>query len=108
MMLKQPKQLLLMLVFALSGCQSYWDTEPDFGSTVNNAIRAQAINPDPPTGNPYANARMDGVAAKTTVDNYQRSFIAPVRPGQGTNSGLITINSGVTSGTGSGSMIGSP
>lgn len=108
MMPKQPTLPLLMLVLALSGCQSYWDTEPDFGSTVHNAIRTQAVNPDPPTGNPYANARMDGVAAKTTVDNYQRSFVTPVRPGQGTNSGLITINSGVTSGTGSGSMIGSP
>lgn len=85
-------------VFA-AGCQSYWDTEPDFGSSVNGAIRAQAVNPNVPVGNPNAKAHMDGVSAKATVDNYQKSFTAPPRTGQSGTGSLININSGATSGT---------
>lgn len=91
----------LLLVSLLSGCQSYWNPEPDFGSSVNGAVRAQAVNPDPPKGNPYAKGHMDGVSAKATVDNYQRSFTSPARSGQGTgstNSSLVNINSGSATG----------
>ncbi len=95
------------MILLLAGCQSYWDAEPGFGSSVNGAIRAQAVNPDPPTGKPYANAHMDGISAKATVDNYQKSFIAPARSGQGAASGsLVNINTG--SGTGSGAGGGTP
>lgn len=99
--------LLLSVVTSMTGCQSYWNPEPDFGSTVNDAIRAQAVNKNPPTGNPYATAHMDGVSAKATVDNYQKSFTAPARTGQGSGTGsLININAG--SGTGSSVMGGAP
>lgn len=87
-----------LAILALTGCQPYWNPEPDFGSSVNGAIRAQAVNPDPPTGNPYAKGHMDGKSAKATVDNYQRSFTNPPRTTQGTGSSLININSGGTTG----------
>lgn len=99
--------LVLMSCGFLVGCQSYWDPEPDFGSSVNGAIRTQAVNPNPPTGKPYANAHMDGVSAKATVDNYQKSFTAPGRTGQGATGGsLVNINAGA--GTGSGTIGGAP
>ncbi len=95
------------MILLLVGCQSYWDAEPGFGSSVNGAIRAQSVNKNPPTGNPYANAHMDGVSAKATVDNYQKSFTAPASSGQGAVSGsLVNINAG--SSTGSGALGGTP
>ncbi len=102
-MLMTRSLLGIVVVLVLSGCQSYWNADSDFGSSVNGAVRAQAINPDPPTGNPYAKAHMDGISAKATVDNYQKSFTAPARPGQGNTGSLISINSGsglTTSGVG--------
>ena len=36
------------LGFLLIACQSYWYADPDFGSTVNNAVRAQTANPNAP------------------------------------------------------------
>ncbi len=94
----------LLVALGLTACQSYWDADAAFGTSVNGAIRAQAVNPDPPTGNPYAKAHMDGVSAKATVDNYQKSFIAPARSGQAGSGSLISINSGMggvsTSGVG--------
>lgn len=101
--------LACVMAGLLSACQSYWDPEPDFGASVNGAIRAQAVNKNPPTGNPYANAHMDGVAAKATVDNYQRSFTAPARSGQGTTGSLVNINTGSSvGGVGGGSISGTP
>lgn len=90
--------LCALAVVTVAGCQPYWNAEPDFGSSVNGAIRAQAVNPDPPTGNPYAQGHMDGKSAKATVDNYQRSFTNPPRTTQGTGGSLININSGGTTG----------
>lgn len=60
----------------LMGCQSYWDADPQLGSSVNGAIRAQVANPNAPQVKPTAKQGMDGVAAKKTVDNYQQSFDA--------------------------------
>ena len=82
----------------IAGCQSYWNPEPDFGTSVNSAVRAQLVNPNAPVGNPNVNAHMDGVSAKKTVDNYQKSFDAP-RTATSGSGGLITINSGMTSGS---------
>lgn len=85
---------LILVGTAIAGCQPYWQTEPDFGSSVNNAIRAQAVNPEPPKGDPYAKARMDGVAASKSVDNYQKSFDKP----KADSGSLITINNGAATG----------
>ena len=96
--------LLLLAALGLTACQSYWYPEADFGATVNGAVRAQAVNPYAPVGNPNAKAHMDGVSAKATVDNYQKSFTAPARTGQAGGGSLISINSGM--GTGSTGGIG--
>lgn len=97
----------MALGVSLSACQSYWEPEADFGSTVNGAIRAQAVNPDAPVGNPNAKAHMDGVAAKASVDNYQKSYISPRTSGQqGSANSVISINNGVGSTGSSGGITG--
>ena len=58
----------------LSGCQALWETSPDFGSSVKEAIRAQAVNPDQPAKSPRNPTGMDGPAAKASIDNYNYSF----------------------------------
>jgi len=63
-------------VLALAGCQG-WDTPPDFGDTVRQAARAQQVNPNAPAGNITPTTGMDGPAAKSTIDNYERGFINP-------------------------------
>lgn len=85
------KLFALVCTALIAGCQSYWNTEPNFGSSVNGAIRAQAVNPNPPTGDPYANAKMDGVPARKSIDNYQKSFDTPSPGGMGS---LVNINTG--------------
>lgn len=80
----------------LSGCQALWEPGPDFGSSVNEAIRAQAVNPDQPAKRPINPSGMDGPAAKASIDNYNYSF--EQRP---------SISSGGSSGYG-GMVVGSP
>lgn len=98
-MTRMARWLCVVVAGLLAGCQSYWQAEPDFGSSVNGAIRAQAVNPEPPKGDPYAKARMDGVAAKKSIDHYQKSFDNP----KADMGSLITINNGTSSAT-TGSM----
>ena len=86
---------LLCLGLMMTACQPYWQADADFGTSVNKAIRAQAVNPDPPKGDPYAKAHMDGVAAKKSVDNYQKSFDKP----KAESGSIITINNGTSSST---------
>lgn len=64
------------VAMGLTGCQSYWDTDPSLGSSVNDAIRAQVANPNAPEVKQTSKSGMDGVAAKKSVDNYQQSFDA--------------------------------
>ena len=59
---------------SLSGCQALWEPSPDFGSSVKEAIRAQAVNPDQPAKSPRNPTGMDGPAAKASIDNYNYSF----------------------------------
>ena len=83
-----------LAVLSLSACQSYWDADPNLGSSVNGAIRAQVANPNAPQTRQTPKQGMDGVAAKKTVDNYQQSFDA-----KATSSGmpsLVNINNAST------------
>ena len=59
---------------SLGGCQALWEPSPDFGSSVKEAIRAQAVNPDQPAKPPSNPTGMDGPAAKASIDNYNYSF----------------------------------
>jgi hypothetical protein len=63
-----------LIVLLLSGCQALWEPSPDFGSSVTEAIRAQAVNPDQPAKRPSNPTGMDGPAAKASIDNYNYSF----------------------------------
>lgn len=84
--------------FLLIGCQSYWYADPDFGSTVNNAVRAQTANPNTPQAPAKGPAvGLDGVSAKKGVDNYQGSFDA--KPTDGDKGSLIQMNIGSPSGS---------
>ncbi|MFZ9611539.1 MAG: hypothetical protein ACO294_12645 [Methylococcales bacterium] len=66
--------MLIVLVPSLTACQSTWFPESDFGSSVNQAIANQVANknaPDPVARNTMG---MEGVAAKSSIDSYQKSF----------------------------------
>jgi hypothetical protein len=59
----------------LTGCQSFWSEEPGFGDHVNDAVQQQTVNPANPQNPSSASSQgMDGVAAKDSIDNYQKSF----------------------------------
>lgn len=62
------------LALLLSGCQALWEPSPDFGSSVSEAIRTQAVNPNHPARQPSNPTGMDGPAAKASIDNYNYSF----------------------------------
>lgn len=59
---------------ALTGCQAYWDPEPTFGSSVNNAVQAQVQNPKAPMGYPKSVVGLDGKAANSSIESYQKTF----------------------------------
>lgn len=78
----------LGLVFlSLGGCQALWEPSPDFGSSVKEAIRTQAVNPDQPAKSPRNPTGMDGPAAKASIDNYNYSFEQRPSTSPGGNSG---------------------
>lgn len=58
----------------LTGCQAYWDPEPEFGATVNNAVQAQVQNPKAPQGYPKSVVGLDGPAADASVTSYTKTF----------------------------------
>lgn len=66
--------LITGCLLSLTACQAYWNPEPDFGSSVNGAIQAQVQNTNAPKGYPKAVVGLDGPAAKTSVETYQKSF----------------------------------
>lgn len=86
-----------LVVLSLSACQSYWDADPNLGSSVNDAIRAQVANPNAPQMKQTSKQGMDGVAAKKTVDNYQQSFDA--KAVSIATPSLVNINNASTSTT---------
>lgn len=68
--------MLAIAALCLTACRTIW-VEPNEGSAVNAAIRSQSVNRD---STPNANKSiggLDGVAAKASIDNYNRSFILP-------------------------------
>jgi hypothetical protein len=94
---------VMVFLLSLSACQSYWDAHPDLGSSVNSAIQAQKVNPVAPEGNQKPTKGLDGPAAKSSVDSYQRSFETKaggstypgggsLSPSSGSNSGINTMN----------------
>lgn len=85
-----------VLIMGLSACQSTWDTSPDFGGTVNDAVQSQRVNPNAPIGNQKVTTGLDGGAAKGAVDNYQKSFEVRTPTSSG------TYPTGATMGTSSG------
>jgi hypothetical protein len=74
----------LALFMMLSACQSIWDTPPEFGSTINDAVKDQLVNPNAPVGNKKVTTGLDGGSAKGAVDNYQKSFEVRVPTSSGT------------------------
>ncbi len=84
-------------VWGLTACQSYWDADPNLGSSVNSAIRSQIANPNAPQVKQPSQQGMDGVAAKKSVDNYQKSFDA--KSVTATTPSLVNINNASTGGT---------
>ena len=88
--------VLAVTIGCLSACQSNWYPESDFGSTVNGAVMAQAKNPNAPKGNPKLTTGLDGPAAKSSVDSYQKTFERkPVTP-QATSGSMIGSSIGIT------------
>lgn len=92
---------LLLMLLALSGCQG-WYTEPDFGNAVRQAVQAQQVNPNAPVGNMTPSSGMDGPAAKSTIDNYERGFVNP-RINKSNLGSISGQNTGGGSSTGSSS-----
>ena len=60
----------------ITACQSNWYPESEFGSSVNNAITDQVANKNAPEPVPRASMGMEGPVAKSSIDNYQKSFEA--------------------------------
>lgn len=82
-------------IFGLTACQSTWYPETDFGSSVNDAIIDQVANikaPEPVARNSMG---MEGPAAKSSIDNYQKSFEA-------SSTGVVYGSGGTGSFVGSG------
>lgn len=88
----------VVCVIGLSACQSTWDAEPDFGSSVNGAIKSQVRNPNAPVKVPKTAAGLDGPAAKNAVDSYQKSFERkqPVTSGASQSGTMVGTSVGIT------------
>ena len=65
---------MALLITGVTGCQSVWDPEADFGSSVNGAVTAQVQNPKAPKGYPQTVVGLDGQSAKLSIESYQKSF----------------------------------
>jgi hypothetical protein len=95
--------LALVSFGMLTACaQQGWDADMNLGKSVNNAIRAQSIHPDGPPKDRVLGG-MDGVSAKATIDNYQKTFITPfITPQIGSAVGGVSGSSGSPAGAGAG------
>jgi hypothetical protein len=92
----------LLSIFFLCGCQALWEPSPDFGSSVKDAIRAQAVNPDQPAKTPINPTGMDGPAAKASIDNYHYTF--EQRPATSNGAGGVSGYGGMITGSPSSSQ----
>jgi hypothetical protein len=66
--------LLMMGSMALLACQSTWEAPATFGDPINQAIQTQLVNPSAPNENDKPTKGLDGAAAKSSIDNYEKSF----------------------------------
>lgn len=82
-----------LLLAACSGALVKPDDQ--FGNAVRAAMAAQTINPDA-SRNTKTPAGLDGAAAKSTMDRYEKSFASPPPP---VNVFTIGIGNASSSGT---------
>ena len=96
---------MVSILLVTAGCapmNQQWYPSEDEGASVRAAIRSQSVYPD---GRPPSSVKpgMDGVAAKSSVDNYQKSFVLPTLPplpvGTGSSAGGSTGTTGSTGGS---------
>ena len=92
--------IIALAILTLTACQSTWYSEVDFGSSVNNAITEQSANKNAPEPVARNSMGMEGIAAKSSIDNYHKSFEA-------SSTGMTFGSSGTSSfvGSGSGSIL---
>lgn len=64
------------LLAALAGCSNTPRLDRQFGIAAHTTLRQQIINAEPPRSQSVGG--LDGQAAKSAYDNYQKSFKDPV------------------------------
>jgi len=74
-------------LITLTACQSQW-VDTNEGEAVNAAIYTQSVYPDGRKDVPTKASGLDGVSAKATIDNYQRSFVTPITTGSPAPAGV--------------------
>ncbi len=78
----------------LTACQTAWNEEKNFGSSVNGALKLQMKNPESHLKDNKPSTGQDGVSAKSAIDNYQKTFEVKTLTGAGTySSGASSSNS---------------
>lgn len=78
---------------AIAGCTTRYTAEEGFGDSVRAAQAQQVLNPDAPRNTDPVKG-LHGVAAKSTVDRYQKSFETPPAPINVFNIGVTGSSSG--------------
>ena len=103
---------MVSILLVTAGCapmNQQWYPSEDEGASVRAAIRSQSVYPD---GRPPSSFKpgMDGVAAKSSIDSYQKSFITPTLPpapvGTGTTGGSSSGGGAPTGGASTGGASG--
>ena len=87
--------LIAFVTIGITACQSTWYPESEFGSSVNNAVTNQVANKNAPEPVLRASMGMEGSVAKSSIDNYQKSFEA-------SSSGVVFGSGGTGSFVGAG------
>lgn len=87
--------ILALAALVTAGCANPTPVEANFGNAVNRAKAAQVVDPDAPS-RARPQLQVDGAAAKSAVDQYQKSFEAPTLPPT-----ILNIGVGTTGSTGS-------
>jgi len=83
----------LVSTLVLSGCSLSPRLDRQFGASVQQALAQQTLNPQAGANRSPVNG-MDGKAAESVYENYQKSFRAPEAQGSS-----LTTGSGTSSGT---------
>jgi hypothetical protein len=71
-----PRLAALALLTALAGCSTTPQLDLQFGLAAKATLQQQILHPGTPTSQSVAG--IDGAAAKSAHDNYQKSFKDPV------------------------------